>query len=160
MLSHVWLFVILCDPMAGNCQTPLSMEFSRQEYWSRQLFPPPRDLLDPRIKPKSPVFQADSSLSEPAGKPNIMVLWYLIETATQFYLSGSFGHGILQARIQDWVAISFSGGYSGPRDQIRVSCIAGRFFTNWAMREALNFTITAVIHKNLQCFRKSGINIR
>ena len=70
--------------MAGNCQTPLSMEFSRQEYWSRWLFPSPRDLRDPRIEPRSPVFQADSSLSEPAGKPNIMVLWHLIEIVLNF----------------------------------------------------------------------------
>ena len=38
-------------------------------------------------------------------------------------------HGILQARILEWVAFSFSGGSSQPRDQIQVSCIAGRFFT-------------------------------
>ena len=152
MPRHVWLFVTLCDPMAGNCQTPLSMEFSRQEYWSRWLFPSPRDLRDPRIEPRSPVFQADSSLSEPAGKPNIMVLWHLIEIVTQFYLPGSFSHGILQARIQEWVAISFSRGYSWPRDQTRVSCIAGRFFTDWAMREAFNFTLTEVIHKNFSTF--------
>ena len=45
-------------------------------------------------------------------------------------------HGILQARILEWVAISFSRGSSGPRDRILVSCIAGRFFTVWATREA------------------------
>ena len=39
-------------------------------------------------------------------------------------------------RILEWVAHSFSRGSSWPRDQIRVSCIAGRFFTNWAIREA------------------------
>ena len=38
-------------------------------------------------------------------------------------------HGILQARILEWVAISFSRGSSQPRDQTQVSCIAGRFFT-------------------------------
>ena len=38
-------------------------------------------------------------------------------------------HGILQARILEWVAISFSRGSSWPRDQIQVPCIAGRFFT-------------------------------
>ena len=38
-------------------------------------------------------------------------------------------HGISQARILDWVAISFSRGSSWSRDQTRVSCIAGRFFT-------------------------------
>ena len=42
---------------------------------------------------------------------------------------GSSVHGILQARILEWVAISFSRGSSRPRDQTLVSCIAGRFFT-------------------------------
>ena len=42
---------------------------------------------------------------------------------------GSSIHGILQARILEWVAISFSRGSSWPRDWAQVSCIAGRFFT-------------------------------
>ena len=54
-------------------------------------------------------------------------------------LPGSFVHGILQARVLEWVAISFSRGSSQPRDQIRLSCIAGRQFTVWAMREAIMF---------------------
>ena len=45
-------------------------------------------------------------------------------------------HGILQARILEWVAISFSRGSSQPRDRTQISCIAGRFFTRWATREA------------------------
>ena len=46
-------------------------------------------------------------------------------------------HGILQARILEWVAFLFSRGSSQPRDRTQVSCIAGRSFTNWAMREVL-----------------------
>ena len=42
---------------------------------------------------------------------------------------GSSVHGIFQARVLEWVAISFSRGSSQPRDQIRVSRIAGRRFT-------------------------------
>ena len=42
---------------------------------------------------------------------------------------GSSVHGILQARILEWVAIPFSRGSSGPIDETQVSCIAGRFFT-------------------------------
>ena len=42
---------------------------------------------------------------------------------------GSSVHGILQARIVEWVAIPFSRGSSLPRDQTRVFCTAGRFFT-------------------------------
>ena len=45
------------------------MEFSRQEYWSGLPFPSPGDLPNPGIKPGSPTLQADSSLSEPPGKP-------------------------------------------------------------------------------------------
>ena len=42
---------------------------------------------------------------------------------------GSSVHGIFQARILEWVAISFSREYSRPRDRTRVSCITGRRFT-------------------------------
>ena len=45
-------------------------------------------------------------------------------------------HGILQARILEWVAIPFSRGSSQPTDQTQVSQIAGGFFTSWATREA------------------------
>ena len=45
-------------------------------------------------------------------------------------------HGILQARILEWVAVSFSRGSSQARDQTWVSHIAGGFFTNWVIREA------------------------
>ena len=44
-------------------------------------------------------------------------------------------HGILQARILEWIAISFSRGSSRPRDQTRVSRIGGRRFNLWATRE-------------------------
>ena len=52
-------------------QPPLSMEFSRQEYWGRLTFPSPGDLPDPGIKPRSPALQADSLLSELPGKPSV-----------------------------------------------------------------------------------------
>ena len=44
-------------------------------------------------------------------------------------------HGILQARILEWVAIAFSRGSSWPRNQTGVSCIASGFFTSWAIKE-------------------------
>ena len=46
---------------------------------------------------------------------------------------GSSVRGILQARILEWVAFSFSRGSSWPRDRTQVSCIAGGFFTIWAI---------------------------
>ena len=45
-------------------------------------------------------------------------------------------HGILQARILDWVAFPFSRESAQPRDRTQVSHIAGRFFTSWATKEA------------------------
>ena len=51
-------------------------------------------------------------------------------------MPGSSVHGILQARILEWVAIPFSRGSSWPWDWTRVFCIAGRFFMVWATREA------------------------
>ena len=50
-------------------------------------------------------------------------------------LPGSSVHGILHARIMEWVAISFSRGSSWPRDWTQVSRIVGRHFTVWATRE-------------------------
>ena len=44
--------------------------------------------------------------------------------------------GILQVILLEWVAMPFSRGLSQPRDWTQVSCIAGRFFTVWATREA------------------------
>ena len=51
-------------------------------------------------------------------------------------LPSSTVHGILQARILEWVPIPFSRGFSQPRDQTQVSRITGKFFTVWATREA------------------------
>ena len=57
--------------------------------------------------------------------------------ATDYSVPNSSVHVILQARILEWVAIPFSRESSPPRNQTQVSCIAGRFFTIWATREAL-----------------------
>ena len=68
-------------PWTVACQAPLSMEFSRQQYWSGLPFPSPGDLPDPGIEPKSSALQADTLPSEPSEKPKIQggreVLWPL-----------------------------------------------------------------------------------
>ena len=61
---------------------------------------------------------------------------------------GSPIHGILQARILEWIAIPFSRGSSQPRDRTYVSCIADGFFTNWAIKEALEIHIDMFIFVN------------
>ena len=54
----------LVTPWTVACQAPLSMEFSRQEYWSESPFPSPGDLPDLGIEPESPALQADSLPTE------------------------------------------------------------------------------------------------
>ena len=74
----------LCDPKdCIACQALLSMEFSRQEYWSGLLFCSPGDPPDPGIKPVSPALQADSSPSESQGKPYFP--YVCINTCIQLY---------------------------------------------------------------------------
>ena len=85
------------------------MGFSRQEYWSGLPCPPPGDLPNPGIKTRSPTLQGNSFLSEPPQKPT------------------NTGVG----------SLSLLQGNSQPRNETRVSCIAGRYFASWATREAL-----------------------
>ena len=57
---------------------------------------------------------------------------------------GSSIHGILQARILEWVAIPFYSGSSWLKGQTGVSSIAGRFYTVWATREAPQLSVSSV----------------
>ena len=70
------MYVCVCSVMPDSatpwtvaCQTPLSLEFSRQEHWSGLPFPAPENLPDPRIESRSPALQTDSLPSEPPGSP-------------------------------------------------------------------------------------------
>ena len=94
------------------CQTfcdPMDyMEFSRPEYWSEQPFPSPGYLPNPGIEPRSPTLQAASLPAEPPGKPKNAGVCSLSPLQQIFLTQESNG----------------------------VSFIAGRFFTNWAIREA------------------------
>ena len=65
-LRRVQLFV---TPWTIAHQAPLSMGFSRQEYWGGLSFPPPGDLPDSGIEPVFPALQVDSLPAEPSGKP-------------------------------------------------------------------------------------------
>ena len=61
--------ILFATPWTAACQAPLSMEFSRQEYWSGLPFPSPGDLPDPGIKPGSSALQENSLPSESPVKP-------------------------------------------------------------------------------------------
>ena len=73
--SRVRLFV---TPWTVAYQAPLSVGFSRQEYWSGSPFPSPGDLSDPGIEPRSLALQADTLSSEPPEKPGYLYIgWHL-----------------------------------------------------------------------------------
>ena len=227
--GHVQLFATLWTVAH---QDPLSMEFSRQEYWSGLPFPFPGDLPDQGIEPASPAVPASQMDSLPLshggsltcshitsnlrchcmkhvsplyvrkknasnykGKmpsvtrciPSSKILrhknmcpkiyeiwsefymfyllsftslecWFLCSPMYPWFLAHNEKkvkvtescptlcdpmdyrvHGILQARILEWVTFPFSRWSSQPRDQTQVSCIAGRFFTSWVIREAQEY---------------------
>ena len=70
LLSHVQLFV---TPWTAAHQAPLSMEFSRQEYWSGLPFPSPGDFPDLEIELKSPALAGGFFTAETPGKPFILI---------------------------------------------------------------------------------------
>ena len=93
---------------------PHPWRFFRQEYWNGLLYPPPGDLPNPRIKPRSPSLQADSLLSEPQGKPSndtvLSVTWYYekrtgLEIRTKF-LSRIKHYVTLNILLKPWTVFS------------------------------------------------------
>ena len=71
MLSHFSCVQLFATPWTVAHQAPLSMGFSRQEYWSGLPFPSPGDLPDPAIEPQSPTLQADSLSTELLGSDDM-----------------------------------------------------------------------------------------
>ena len=151
--SCVWH---LATPWTVAYQDPLSMGFSRQEYWSGLPFPSPGDLPNPGIKPASLTslalageFFTSSATWEAQKKVKLLSR---VQLCNPMYCSlpGSSVHGIFQARVLEWVAISFSSRSSQPRDLTRVSHTAGRCFTVWATREAQYYIQKTLktLHKN------------
>ena len=90
LLNPVQLFVI---PWTVVCQAPLSMGFSRQEYWSGLPFHSPEDVPEPEVEPMSPALQADSLPSEPSGKAykfcfinELICIIYFYYASKQYYM--------------------------------------------------------------------------
>ena len=73
-------------------------------------------------------------------------------------LLGSFVHGILQVRVLEWIAISFSRASSWPRDRIRVSCIGRRVLYHWATRKVPLITLSRSHFKGKQQDCSTSIN--
>ena len=72
-------------PWTVACQVPLSLEFSRQEYWSEQPFPSPGDLPNSGIEPRFPALQVDSLLLEQPRKPSKVLVHEKLGDITVVY---------------------------------------------------------------------------
>ena len=97
----------------------------------------PGDLPDPRTEPVSPALAGGFFTSEQSGKLSSALKVKVTQSCLTVWDPMDYTvHGILQARILEWVAFPFSRGSSQPRDQTQVSRIAGGFFTRWATKEA------------------------
>ena len=119
-LSHVRLFA---TPWTVAYQAPLSVGFSRQEYWSGLPFPSPGALPNPGTEPGLPhcrqmLYHLNHQGS--SGNPKDTKKSLKVKVAQSYpTLCDPMGytvHGIIQARILEWVAFLFSRGSSQPRD--------------------------------------------
>ena len=111
------------------CCTVVNMFPRYSLHWSHPVLPP---CTLPRVR-KSVFY-----VYIPLKSSEVAQLYPTFCDPMDYSLPGSSVHGIFQARILEWVAMPFSRGSSQPRDQTRVSHIAGRLFTLWATREVLN----------------------
>ena len=120
-------------PWTIACQVPLFMWFPKQEFHSGLLFPSPWHLPDPGIKPAFPALQADSlPLSQGSSLRSYAVLCcakslplcLTLCDPMDCSLPDSSVHGILQARILEWVVVPSSRWSSRPRGWTLVSCIS------------------------------------
>ena len=143
--ERTWSHSVVSDSLRPHelhaaYQSPLSMGFSRQEYWSGLTFPSPGYLRNPEIEllvsciavRRFTIWATREAKMISESESEVAQSCLTLCDAVDCSLPGSFVHGILQARILERVAISFSMGYSRSGDQTRVSSIAGRRFNLWA----------------------------
>ena len=125
----------ICDLWTAAQQALLSMGFSSQEYWSGLPCPSPGDLSGPGTEPISLV-------SCIAGR---LFTHLKVKSENYSVVSSSLQlHGLYIQSMEfsrpdywsGWIAFPCSRGFFQPRNWTRVSCTAGRFITNWAIREA------------------------
>ena len=105
--TPLWLVTQSCPTLwdPRDCSLPGSCPwgFSRQAYWSGVPCPPPGDLSNPRIKPRSPALQMDSSLTEALGKPKNTEVGSL-SLLQGIFLTQELNQGLLHCR---WIFFFF-----------------------------------------------------
>ena len=183
LVSQLFLFVM---PWTVACQAPLYMGILQARILSALPCPPPGNLPNPMVEPRSPALQADSLLSEPPGKPKNTGVgswsllqgdsptqesnWGLLHCRQILYCLSHLG----SPRILEWAADPFSRGTSQPRNRSGVSCIPGRFWIlyRWEVEspafQADSGSFTGWVtweaqrgadkHNNMLCFKRWRIN--
>ena len=120
----------LATPWTAAHQAPLSMGFSRQEYWSGLPFPSPGDLPDPGIEPRSPTLQADPLTSAPPGKP-LNTRIQSLRRPQRF--QGRKGSQVERRRERRWERGCKRGGLTDVSCHLQIPRRYGTF--PWASRE-------------------------
>ena len=131
------------------CQPPLSMGFSRQEYWSGLPCLHSGDPPNPVIESASQVscIRRWILLVPPAAAAKSLQSCPTLCDPIDGSLPGSPILGILQARTLEWVAISSSRGYFWPRDQTLISCIGKWILYHYATWEAWEPLLSLLKHQ-------------
>ena len=118
----------VCTPWIAAHQAPLSMEFSRQEYWSGLPFPSSGDLSNPGMEPESLALASAAAWEAPNKHLAVLCLVAqlcpILCNPVDCSLPGSSVRGIFQARMLEWIAISYFRGSFQPRDGTLVSCVS------------------------------------
>ena len=143
-LSHFWLFA---TPWTVASQATLSLRLCWQECWSVLPFPSPRDLTDTEIKLASSAALALQMDFLPLNHLKWSEMKVTQPCPTLCIPMDYTVHGILQARILEWVTFPFSRGSYQARDQTQVPHFAGRFFTSWATSHPGSQLMIREIHK-------------
>ena len=110
MLSHFIHGRLFATPGTVAHQAPLSMEFSRQEYWSGLRFPPPGDLPNPGIEPRSPASQVGSSALSHLGSP--IPLMSLLQIVHREWINVLAGNSIMRPGHELLLFKDYVGDYS------------------------------------------------
>ena len=152
LLSH-FSRVQLCDPIDGSppdspipgilqARTLEWVAISFSKAWKWKVKVKSLSHVRPSATPWTAAFQAPPSMGFSRQE-----YWSGVPPM-DCSLPGFSIHGIFQARVLEWIAISFSRGSSWPRNWTGVSCIAGTHFTLWATREA---SLDTIVDHNFSC---------
>ena len=118
-------YVQLCDSWTAACPTALSIEFSRQEYWSGLPFPSPGDLSNPGIEPGSPALQSEALTSEP--RPVRQIYYICLCCLLTLWLCDNSRNSRIKVQTQGMISECYWSSHS----YMEVSCNFLEVYVNY-----------------------------